>query len=367
MSFSCGIVGLPNVGKSSLFNALTKKRAASENYPFCTIEPNKAIVSVPDERLEKLAKINKSLRIVPTAIEFIDIAGLVEGASKGEGLGNKFLSHIREVNAIIEVVRLFRSPNIIRETPINPLADLEIIHMELRLADINTVSRRLEVVKKNAKRENAKQLKMELALLEKLDFYLNEEKWLYHRDFDASEKKILRSYQLLTYKPLLVVLNIDENDVNEFEKNPLFKKMSQYCDLNTLDLTSLCINLEAEISLLEKGSSVKEYREALGIQHFGLECLIKKCYQIQDLITYFTSGEKESRAWTIKRGTLAPRAAGKIHEDLERGFIKAEVVSAKDYIENNSFKKSKELGQVRLEGKEYVVKDGDVCLFKFNL
>ncbi len=367
MSFSCGIVGLPNVGKSSLFNALTKKRVSSENYPFCTIEPNKATVSVPDERLEKLAEINQSLKTVPTAIEFIDIAGLVAGASKGEGLGNKFLSHIREVNAIIEVVRLFRSPNIIRENPINPLHDLEIIHTEFRLADLNTISKRLEVVKKNVSRQKDNQLLVELALLEKLGDYLNEEEWLYHRYFSESERKILLSYQLLSYKPLLVVLNIDENDINEFEKNPLYKSIAEYCNSNSIGFVILCVNLEAEMSMLEKDNAVNEYREVLGIERFDLEHLIKKCYQIQDLITYFTSGKEESRAWTIKKGTLAPEAAGKIHGDFEKGFIKVEVVSSVDYINNNSWQKSKDMGQVKLEGKDYKIKDGDVCFFKFNL
>ena len=356
MSFKCGIVGLPNVGKSTLFNALTNSnKAQAANFPFCTIDPNIGIVPVPDNRLNNLAKVSKSKKIINTTISFVDIAGLVKGASKGEGLGNKFLSHIREVDAIIHMIRCFDSDDIQNVNPsVDPIRDLEIIETEMMLADLESIQRRLEKSnKKNVEEEQLKILQLALDCINK-----NEDISLLKSKFD---KKILNKTGLLSLKPKIFVCNVDEQSVkngNHYTKVFLDK----YGGENTLIISADIENQINELDINEK----KNYMEMIDLKDTGLNLLIKKGYKILELDTFFTSGPEETRAWTIEKDSTAPKAAGEIHTDFEKGFIRAETISYNDFIDNDGWVNSKNNGKMRLEGKDYIVKDGDVLNFRFN-
>ena len=360
-----GVVGLPNVGKSTLFNAITEAGAESANYPFCTIEPNVGIVDVPDYRLEVLGKMYNTQKITPASIEFVDIAGLVEGASHGEGLGNKFLSHIREVDAIVHVVRCFDNENIIHVNgSVSPLRDIEIINLELALADLEQVSKKLEKDEKLVKTGD-KSLIQSVELMQKIKDALENNKPARSVEVDEDEEKILKSFQLLTSKPVIYVANIGENDLNK-EDNKYVTEVKNFAEKDHSKCITLCAKIEEEITSLPADER-DLYKEELGIKTSGLEKLVIASYDILGLMSYLTAGEKEVRAWTIKKGTKAPQAAGKIHSDFEKGFIKAEIVSFKDLVDAGSFLKAKEKGKVRMEGKDYVICDGDVVLFRFNV
>jgi hypothetical protein len=368
LGFSCGIVGLPNVGKSTLFNAITKSSVEAANYPFCTIEPNQGIVAVPDSRLAVLAKICESVKTIPTTVEFIDIAGLVKGASKGEGLGNKFLSHIRQVDAIVEVVRIFEDANITRDTPVDPLADLDIIHTELILADLDSAEKRLLTLEK-ALRSGDKDAKLKKEILDRVLAHLGSGKLLNQMQYTEAENVlVLRELHFLTIKPMLFVANVAESEVTSYESNPHWSKLKSFADSLGFSVIPLSAKLESEVSELAKSdeASAMEYLEAAGLKEPGLNRLIIEGYRILNLITYFTAGETETRAWTIQKNTLAPQAAGVIHSDFEKGFIKAEVASYADLSSLGSYAKCRENGKLRIEGKAYVVQDGDVCHFRFN-
>lgn len=359
-----GVVGLPNVGKSTLFNAITEAGAEAQNYPFCTIEPNVGVVAVPDERLDVLGKMYNTKKITHAIVEFVDIAGLVKGASHGEGLGNKFLSHIREVDAVVHVVRCFRNPDIIHvEGSIDPVRDIETINTELVLADLESVEKRLAKAE-HLVRTGEKKYAIEYDLLKKLEACLNEGKCLRTLALKGDEKELADSYFLLTNKPVIYCANIDESDIGK--TNDLSEKVRKYAEAEGAEFIEISAGVEAEIASLPKEER-KDYIEGLGLGSSGLDRMIKKCYHLLGLISYLTAGEKEVRAWTIERGTKAPQAAGKIHTDFEKGFIRAEVVAYDDIVAQGGFNQAKEKGLVRSEGKDYVVKDGDVVLFRFNV
>ena len=359
-----GIVGLPNVGKSTMFNAITNAGAECANYPFCTIEPNVGVVPVPDERLDVLTQMYKPEKTTHAIIEFVDIAGLVKGASKGEGLGNKFLSHIREVDSIVEVVRCFNDPNIVHvDGSINPVRDIETINLELIFADIETIDKRVDNVKKKLKAD--KKCQEELDVLEKVKKTLEEGKSARTIQLTDEEKELLKESFLLTMKPILYIANVSEEQLsNENDEN--VKQVEEYAKQENAQVIPLCVKIEEELASLE-GEDKKEMLEALGIKESGLDKVIKASYDLLGLMSFLTAGEPEVRAWTIKKGTKAPQAAGKIHSDIERGFIRAEIVSYEDLIKEGSMVAAKEKGLVRSEGKEYIMQDGDIVLFRFNV
>ena len=362
-----GIVGLPNVGKSTLFNSLTKAGAESANYPFCTIDPNVGIVAVPDERLKLLGDMYKSKKITPAVIEFVDIAGLVKGASKGEGLGNQFLSNIREVDAIVHVVRCFEDANVIHvDGNVNPLRDIETINFELIFSDLEIMERRYAKVAKAARMD--KTIGMEEALLEKLKDHLESGRMAKsYVPEDEDEAEILRGYNLLTYKPVIYAANVAEDELaDDGAGNAGVQTVREFAQSEGSEVFVICAQIEQEISELDDDEK-SMFLEDLGLEESGLEKLIRASYSLLGLMSFLTAGEDETRAWTIKIGTKAPQAAGKIHSDFERGFIKAEVVNYKDLLEQGSLAAAREKGLVGMEGKEYVVQDGDVILFRFNV
>ncbi len=366
MGLTAGIVGLPNVGKSTLFNAITKNSILAANYPFATIDPNVGVVTVPDERLDKLNEMYEPKQKIPTAFEFTDIAGLVKGASQGEGLGNKFLSHIRETDAIVEVVRCFENKDIIHvEGTIDPIRDIEIISLELILADLESIGNRIEKMGKKARTSKVKEDLIELEALEKAKKALEENHPLRMVDFTTEEKKALKSYNFLTMKPIIYLANIDEEELTEVD-NPYVKKVEEYASRENSKVIKVCAKIEEELSQLDE-SDKKEMLQALGIPMSGLDQLIKATYDLLGLATYFTVGKDEVRAWTFRKGMNAKECAGIIHTDFEKGFIRAEVISYTDLIELGSEQKVKEAGKARLEGKDYLMQDGDICHFRFNV
>jgi GTP-binding protein YchF len=367
MSLKCGIVGLPNVGKSTIFNALTQANAQAANYPFCTIDPNVGVVEVPDKRLWKLSEVIKPKNIVPTYIEFVDIAGLVEGAHKGEGLGNKFLSHIRETHAIAHIVRCFDDPNIIHvKGKVDPINDIRIIDLELILADLESLDKQLQKLEKKAK-GNDKEAKKRFDLGKRIISLLEQEKKAREilSELLPEEKKLAKEFHLITFKPEIYILNVDESSLstgNEYTEKVIEKLKLQ----ENVEYIILCGKIEEELSNLTKEEQ-KEYLESLGVSQSGLEKMILATYKMLDLITFFTAGEPEVRAWTIMKGTNAKDAAGEIHTDISKGFIKAEVISYEDFEKYGSLQKAKEAGRLRLEGKDYIIQDGDICYFRFNV
>ena len=366
MSLTAGIVGLPNVGKSTLFNAITNQKILAENYPFATIEPNVGIVTVPDERMDKLKEMYEPNRFIPTAYEFTDIAGLVKGASQGEGLGNKFLSHIREVDAIVEVVRCFDNGNIIHvDGNIDPIRDIETINLELAISDLDIINSRLEKVAKKAKSSKEKEDIIEKEALEKSKEALEKDIPLRKIDYTEEELKAIKSYSFLTIKPVIYLANVQEEDLGK-DDNEYVKKVKEYASKEGSKVVSLCAKVEEDLTEMSKEEK-DEMFQMLGVEHSGLDELIKITYDILGLETYFTVGKDEVRAWTFKKGMNAKQCAGIIHTDFEKGFIRAEVMSYDDLIEYGSELKVKEAGKARLEGKDYLMQDGDICHFRFNV
>jgi GTP-binding protein YchF len=363
MGIKCGIVGLPNVGKSTLFNALTRAQIAAENYPFCTIDPNVGVVPVPDPRLAELAAIVKPQRILPATVEFVDIAGLVAGASKGEGLGNKFLSHIRETDAIAHVVRCFENDDIIHVAGrIRPLDDVEVINTELALADLDTVERGLQRAEKASKTGDKDQIRLR-ELLKKMRDHLDSGKPARSLTKDPEERKLLHELHLITIKPLMYVANVAENG---FTNNPHLDAVTALAQQEGAEVVAVCASIEAEIAQLEEADRA-DFLNELGLKEPGLNRVIRAGYALLGLQTYFTAGVQEVRAWTVKAGATAPQAAGVIHTDFEKGFIRAEVIAYQDYIAHKGEQGAKEVGKLRLEGKEYIVQEGDVMHFRFNV
>ena len=363
MGIKCGIVGLPNVGKSTLFNALTKAGIEASNYPFCTIEPNVGVVPVPDPRLDALAAIAQSQKVIPTAMEFVDIAGLVAGASKGEGLGNQFLANIRETHAIAHVVRCFENDDITHVAgKVDPAADIDVIHTELALADLDTLERDLQKLVKIAK-SGDKAAIAEHAVLERARTNLNEGKPIRSLNLDDKEQAFIKTRQFLTAKPTLYIANVAEDG---FDNNPYLDQVTQIATQEGAQVVAVCAAIEAELVELDQAEA-QEFLSTMGLDEPGLNRVIRAAYHLLNLRTFFTAGPKEARAWTIRVGATAPQAAGEIHTDFEKGFIRAEVIAYQDYIDHQGEAGAKEVGKWRLEGKDYVVQDGDVILFRFNV